>query len=116
MVALKQACEEGDRPFVELTVIPFRTDLPAILPIDPSFVFYGYTTLILNVHNSERWRQGVFFDPEAFRPESYQRHYGDLYLNADMQVTTFAELDSLDLDPKVSLCGRTTILSDGPGR
>lgn len=101
--ALKQACAEVDRPFVEVAVVPFNEEPPDIPPVQAPFVFYGYTTLILSVYSSERWRQGVFFNPEAFRPESYRRHYGDLYLNADLQLMTFAELDALEFSPEARI-------------
>jgi hypothetical protein len=100
---LTQACATVDRPLVEIAVIPFSAEMPALPEIAPPFVFYGYTTLIRNAYQSERWRAGVFFDPESFRPAEYLRHYGDLMLNADMEICTFAELSSRVFAPEREL-------------
>ncbi len=97
---LTEACAATNRPLVEIAVVPFSDELPPIPETAPPFVFYGYTTLIRNVSRSERWRAGVFFDPDTFCPAEYLRRYGDWMLNADMEICTCAELASRPFAPE----------------
>ena len=50
--------------------------------------------LILNALASP-WRHGVFFDPESFTHQAYARGFGDLLLNCEATVMTWAELLAL---------------------
>lgn len=90
-------------PLVEVLAIPFSEELPDLPAVEPPFVFYGLSSLILNAYRSPQWRSGVFFSPEAFRPEAYVHHYGDRMLNADQTVCTFAELDARGFLPELEL-------------
>jgi len=59
------------------------------------FVFYGRTSLILGAYNDAYWKNGVFFNPEAFSPEQYLKNWGDKMLNADARMCVLKDVDSL---------------------
>ena len=96
--AIRDACVEQQLPLHEIDVIPFSTEMPEMPEIEGRFILYGYTTLLLNAFKDPKWRKGVFFDPERFKPSQYQKFYRDDYLNHDtkiMQIRDFA-LECLD--------------------
>jgi hypothetical protein len=80
VLAIKRACEEQRLPFEFVPVTPFSTEIPSIAA-KPPFVFYGYTTLILNAYRDKKLRNGVFFDPKSFTPSAYQANWGERLLN-----------------------------------
>ena len=51
---------------------------------------------------SERWRPGVFFDLDSFRPSVYQKHWGTRMLNHDAKILTIQQfVDSDETPPDV---------------
>ena len=94
---LQNACAANNNPCHLIPVIPFSVGMPEPMPeVDGPFIFYGYTTLLLNAFHSPRWCKGVFFDPDVFRPSVYLEKWGAArMLNHDAQFVTtqqFAEL------------------------
>lgn len=73
----------------EVKIIPFADALPPVRYPDRFNVFYGSTTLIMNVARDKRLSAGVFYDPRTFNIANYLRHWGDRMLNHDSQITTF---------------------------
>jgi hypothetical protein len=63
---LTTACEAENRPMIDMTVAPLSDAMYALPEIAFPFVFYGYTTLILNAYKSEKWRQGIFFAVSSY--------------------------------------------------
>lgn len=100
---LLAACAVEERPCVQIDVVPYSTELPMLPDLPFPFVFYGYSTLIQNVFRSDKWRPGIFFDPELFRPTIYRQRYGALYLNEDMDTGTVGELDAKLFAPEIEL-------------
>ena len=82
--AIERACREQNLPLAWVPQVPFAPEIPDIDAAFP-FVFYGYTTLIVNAWRDARFRRGVFYDPDAFCPSAYQTHWG-----SENMVTPFA--------------------------
>lgn len=101
---LTRACRDEGLPLVHVRVTPFSDEMPDMpAGIEPPFFFFGFTTLILNAFRSERWRSGVFFDPDLLTPAASLAHYGDRMLNADMVIATPREIAGQGLAPDAEL-------------
>ena len=82
---LIESCKKFGKPYKLFKVVPFTTRMPRICAIDP-FVLYGSTTLNFNAYKSKKYKKGVFFNPRLFRPTQYKAHYGEYFLNNDLQM------------------------------
>ena len=90
--AIERVCGEQNLPFQFVPQIPFSRELPDLPNVAPPFVFYGYTTLILNAYQSPLWRSGVFYDPANFRPFAYQSQWGHDQMVSPFQFVPLREL------------------------
>jgi hypothetical protein len=90
---LKKACEAIHADILEVEIIPFSGELPAI-PVDGKNIYYGSTTFNNLVHENEQLRKGLFFDPDSFSIANYMQKWGPHMLNYGASITTFRELMS----------------------
>lgn len=87
---IEQACKSLNMEFVPQHIVPFSSKLPDVDTEKPA-IFYGATNWINNIYQSNRWKPGVFFNPESTL-DNWIKRYGDRALNYDGEITTFAEI------------------------
>lgn len=92
------AClEQQHIPYEMIEVIPFSDDPPALVEDQENVIFYGSTTLIKNVYAAQKWKPGVWFNPNSYEFENVLKGYGkENLLNGDSEVITVKELLSRD--------------------
>jgi hypothetical protein len=97
---IQRACVEEGCQYHPLRVTPFSYSLPEDMPnIEPPFVFYGRTSLILGAYKDDYWKSGVFFNPHKFSPEQYFEHWGGKMLNSDCSLVALRDVDKLPYAP-----------------
>jgi len=95
--ALIRSCEEIGVDFVEVEIMPFIDQLPALNHSKYS-IFYGSTTLGELVKNDEKLKAGFFFNETAFSIENYIKKWGEHMLNFGASITTIRQLVDEDYD------------------
>ena len=77
--------------FKEVFVIPFSEEIEH--QPDPAYfdIFYGSTTLMLNVYKSENLKKGVFYDEATFQMKKYIEKWEGSCLNTDAIFSTIPE-------------------------
>lgn len=82
---LRRACDSVGLPLHAVSVSPRQPRLPADLPSAP-LVVHGATTLVTLAAADDRFRHGVFYNPDAFCHAAYQREFGTAYVNHAAQL------------------------------
>lgn len=95
--ALVRSCEEIGVDFVEVEIMPFIDQLPAINQSKHT-IFYGSTTLGELVKNNESLKAGFFFNEAAFSIENYITKWGEHMLNFGASITTVRQLVNEDYE------------------
>lgn len=95
----RDAFAKLDIDFEEVKAIPFSNELPKFTPSTVN-IFYGSTTLMLNVYNNPNFRNGVFYDPKIFTIENYLNKWGDKMLNTGGEVLSFMQFIEEKIDSK----------------
>lgn len=93
---IKAVLNGKDEIWEEVEVIPFSTEVPAIVNKDTFKIIYGSTTFMLNAFNSEALKEGVFFEPSKFQMKNYVDKWQDKVLNADGKLLKFGQLSKLE--------------------
>lgn len=96
---IKQTLIAQGIEFQEVTIIPFSNTLPEGIDPDRLNIFYGSTTLMLNVYESDELNAGLFYDAARFTMRNYIEQWGSRMLNIQAQFFTVQELAAMDLDP-----------------
>lgn len=86
-----KACEGYKIPVKLFKLIPFSNKVPRLSAKEP-FILLGSTTLNYNAVKSRKYRHGVFFDSQTFKPEAYEKFYGELYLNHGQKIFKLRDL------------------------
>jgi len=94
---LVRSCEEIEVDFVEVEIMPFIDQLPAINHSKHA-IFYGSTTLGELVKNNEKLKAGFFFNETAFSIENYIKKWGEHMLNFGASITTVRQLVKEDYE------------------
>lgn len=87
---LLNACSNLGIEFVPTQAIPFSDELPDV-PNDKPAIFYGATRWINNIYLNNKWRPGVFFNPDSILPK-WVAAYGHNALNYGAKITTLDRL------------------------
>lgn len=88
--AIGRACKEQGHDFVPMKVIPFSDELPDVSTDEPT-VFYGAVRWISKIHDSGRWKPGVFFN-DSFDYITCRDAYRGHFLNGDCKATTLKSI------------------------
>ena len=87
---LYNACQNVGVEFVPTIAIPFSDELPDV-PNDKPVIFYGATNWINNIYKNNKWKPGVFFNPESILPHWIEK-YGHTALNFGARCLTLEAL------------------------
>lgn len=87
---IEDACKALGYEFAPIKVVPFSKEVPGI-DTDRPTLFYGATKWIDNIYRNNRWRPGVYFNPES-TCSVWIDHYKEAALNYGAQITTLTEL------------------------
>lgn len=88
----RQAFKELKIDFEEVQVIPFHPDLPIFTPSEIN-IFYGSTSLLLNVYSNAKFKKGVFYDSDQFTMSNYLNKWTSKMLNSDGRIIRFKEFN-----------------------
>ena len=95
---LVRSCKEIGVDCVEIEIMPFIDQLPAI-NYTKQPIFYGSTTLGELVKNNEKLKTGFFFDETAFSMENYIKRWREHMLSFGASVTTIRHLANEAYEP-----------------
>lgn len=95
---IKQTLIAQGVDFQEVTIIPFSNTLPKGIDPEKLNIFYGSTTLMLNVYESDGLNTGLFYDATKFTMRNYIQQWGTRMLNVQAQFFTVQELATKDFD------------------
>lgn len=89
---IKDALKLDAISFEEVKIIPFSDELPKIKQSDNFKIFYGSTTLVLNAYKVDIFKEGIFYDEDAFNMKNYFNKWGEHMLNFDSEILTFHDI------------------------
>jgi len=85
---LCSACDLIGISLHAVSIAPRQSHLPAGLPSAPLIV-HGATTLVTLALVDDRFRHGVFYNPDTFCHAAYQREFGTAYVNHAAQLVNW---------------------------
>lgn len=87
---------ESGSTVTNIEVIPFDSKLP-LFKISDDNIYFGSTTLMYNIYTQLNKPRGLFFNEDIFQMDNYNNKWGTHMLNYSAIVTTFGEVDKLNL-------------------
>lgn len=88
-------CDQLGVPHVIFKSPPFSGGLPEERQ-EGSAILYGATSVMLAAKASPVWQDGVWYDPDSFKPSAYLKHYGDHFLSSDAKFLTIEQFAAED--------------------
>jgi hypothetical protein len=85
----------------EVFVTPFVKTLPKFTLDDKKNVYYGSTTMMMNVYKNLNKPLGLFFDDKAYSMENYIDKWGENMLSCEAEFTTIGEIMSIEYQPQL---------------
>jgi hypothetical protein len=95
-IDIENACKVLGYEFIPVEVVPFSKEVPDIDNDKPT-LFYGATKWINNIYLNNRWRPGVYFNPESTCPVWFDK-YKEAVLNYGAEITTLENLSIRSYD------------------
>lgn len=92
LAKIKQTLDAQSVAYQEVLVIPFSEELPAGIDANYFNIFYGSTTLMLNVYKHAVLRNGLFYEPALFAMRNYLAQWGSKMFNVDARFYSFGQL------------------------
>jgi len=99
---MKQACDNLGVMYEGVHVLPFAYGLPKFTEDDSINVYYGSTTFISNLMQTDLDKTGIFLDESKFLMSNYLSQWGEHMLSSEARVLKFKEFIAEDHEPKSS--------------
>lgn len=99
---MEQACIDNGIMYEGVKVMPFAYGLPKFTVDEAINIYYGSTTLITNLMQTDLDKSGIFLDESKYLMDNYLKQWGDHMLSSEARVLKFGEFIAEDHDPDSS--------------